>query len=80
VVRFYNKAGTLEQWIKEGKQEVKMTRLICHRFRSNDVALWLGARMKPGKPVAAVGATEEDREPAADQFAAAGWSNTRGTG
>jgi hypothetical protein len=57
-----------------------MTRLICHRFRSNDVALWLGARMKPGKPVAAVGATEEDREPAADQFAAAGWSNTRGTG
>ena len=37
VVRFYNKRGTAEQWIKEGKQAVKMTRLICHRFRSNEV-------------------------------------------
>jgi hypothetical protein len=27
VVRFYNKRGTAEQWIKEGKQAVKMTRL-----------------------------------------------------
>jgi len=35
VVRFYNKRGTAEQWIKEGKQAVKMTRLSCHRFRSN---------------------------------------------
>jgi len=33
VVRFYNKRGTAEQWIKEGKQAVKMTRLSCHRFR-----------------------------------------------
>mgnify|MGYP005840012151 CR=1 FL=1 len=41
VVRFYNKRGTAEQWIKEGKQAVKMTRLSCHRFRSNDVRLWL---------------------------------------
>src|SRR5215472_12460320 len=32
VVRFYNKRGTSEQWIKEGKQAVKMTRLSCHRF------------------------------------------------
>jgi len=41
VVRFYNKRGTAEQWIKEGKQAVKMTRLNCHRFRSNEVRLWL---------------------------------------
>jgi Transposase DDE domain group 1 len=41
VVRFYNKRGTAEQWIKEGKQVVKMTRLSCHRFRSNEVRLWL---------------------------------------
>jgi len=41
VVRFYNKRGTAEQWIKEGKQAVKMTRLRCHRFRSNEVRLWL---------------------------------------
>jgi Transposase DDE domain group 1 len=40
VVRFYNKRGTAEQWIKEGKQAVKMTRLSCHRFRSNEVRLW----------------------------------------
>jgi hypothetical protein len=41
VVRFYNKRGTAEQWIREGKQAVKMTRLSCHRFRSNEVRLWL---------------------------------------
>src|ERR1035437_104273 len=41
VVRFYNKRGTAEQWIKEGKRAVKMTRLSCHRFRANEVRLWL---------------------------------------
>ena len=41
VLRFYNKRGTAEQWIKEGKQAVKMTRLSCHRFLSNEVRLWL---------------------------------------
>jgi len=41
VVRFYNERGTAEQLIKEGKQAVKMTRLSCHRFRSNEVRLWL---------------------------------------
>jgi hypothetical protein len=41
VVRIYSKRGRAEQWIKEGKQAVKMTRLSCHRFRSNEVRLWL---------------------------------------
>jgi hypothetical protein len=41
VVRFYNKRGTAERWIKEGKQAVAMTRLSCHRFRANEVRLWL---------------------------------------
>jgi hypothetical protein len=41
VVRFYNKRGTAEQWIKEGKLAVKMTRRSCHRFRANEVRLWL---------------------------------------
>jgi hypothetical protein len=41
VVRFYNKRGTAEQWIKEGKQAVKMTRFSCQRFRSNEVRLRL---------------------------------------
>jgi hypothetical protein len=40
-VHFYNQRGNAEQWIKEGKQAVKMTRLSCHRFRSNEVRLWL---------------------------------------
>jgi DDE family transposase len=41
VVRFYNKRGTAERRIKKGKQAVKMTRLSCHRFRSNEVRLGL---------------------------------------
>jgi hypothetical protein len=41
VVRYYNKRGTAEQWIKEGKQAVKMTRLSCRLFRSNEVRLLL---------------------------------------
>ncbi len=41
VVRFYNKRGTAEQWIKEAKQAVAMTRLSCHRFRANEVRCWL---------------------------------------
>jgi hypothetical protein len=41
VVRFYNQRGTAEvaaATIKEGKQAVKMTRLSCHRFRSNELS------------------------------------------
>jgi hypothetical protein len=41
VVRFYNQRGSAEQWIEEGKHAVKMTRLSCHRFRSNEMRLWL---------------------------------------
>lgn len=41
LVRFYNKRGTAEQWIKEGKQAAKMTRLSCHRFHATEVRLWL---------------------------------------
>ena len=41
VVRFYNKRGTAEQWIKEGKQATHWTRLSCHRFRANEVRLQL---------------------------------------
>ena len=41
VVRFYNRRGTAEQWIKAGKQATHWTRLSCHRFRANDVRLHL---------------------------------------
>ena len=43
VGRFYNKRGTAEQWIKEGKQATNWTRLSCHRFRANEVRLQLAA-------------------------------------
>ena len=41
VVQFYNKRGTAEQWIKEGKQATHWTRLSCHRFRANEMRLQL---------------------------------------
>jgi len=43
VVRFYNKRGTAEQWIKEGKYAIKWTRLSCHDFKDNQVRLQLFA-------------------------------------
>jgi hypothetical protein len=41
VVHFYNKRGTAEQWIKEGKYALNWTRLSCHRFVANQVRLLL---------------------------------------
>jgi hypothetical protein len=41
VVRFYNKRGNCEQWIKEGKYALSWTRLSCTRFISNQVRLAL---------------------------------------
>jgi Transposase DDE domain group 1 len=43
VVAFYNKRGTCEQWIKEGKGEIKWTRLSCRTFAANAVRLQLHA-------------------------------------
>ena len=72
VVRFYNKRGTAEQWIKEGKQAVAMTRLSCHRFRANEVRLWLSViAYNLGQSVAAAGAADAGRHLVADQLAAA---------
>jgi DDE family transposase len=41
VVTFYNKRGTCEQWIKEGKGAIKWTRLSCRSFAANAVRLQL---------------------------------------
>jgi len=41
VVRSYNGRGTPEQWIKEGKNAVKWTRLSCHDFADDQVCLQL---------------------------------------
>ena len=43
VVKFYNGRGTAEQWIKEGKNAVKWTKLSCHDFMDNQVRLQLFA-------------------------------------
>ena len=43
VVMFYNHRGTVEQWIKEGKNAVTWIRLSCHSFKANAVRLLLHA-------------------------------------
>ena len=40
---FYNKRGTCEQWIREGKGAIKWTRLSCRSFAANAVRLQLHA-------------------------------------
>jgi hypothetical protein len=41
VTAFYNQRGTAEQWIKEGKNAVKWTRLSCRTMAANAVRLQL---------------------------------------
>ena len=56
VVKFYNGRGTAEQWIKEGKNAVKWTKLSCHDFLDNQVRLQLFAlAYKPGQLTPTVG-------------------------
>jgi len=43
VVKFYNGRGTAEQWIKEGKNAVKWTKLSCRTFKDNQTRLQLFA-------------------------------------
>ena len=43
VVAFYNQRGAAEQWIKEGKNAIKWTRLSCRTFTANAVRLQLHA-------------------------------------
>jgi Transposase DDE domain group 1 len=43
VIAFYNKRGTCEQWIKEGKGAIKWTRLSCRSFAANALRLQLHA-------------------------------------
>lgn len=41
MVRLYNARGTAEQWINEGKNAVKWTKLSCRRFKNNQARLQL---------------------------------------
>ena len=72
VVRFYNKRGTAEQWIKEGKQATHWTRLSCHRFPGERGA---PATERPGlqfgQPLAQTGAAATDQALVAHESPAA---------
>jgi hypothetical protein len=37
VVAFYNQRGTAEQWIREGKNAIRWTRLSCRSMTANAV-------------------------------------------
>ena len=43
IIAFYNRRGTCEQYIKEGKNAIKWTRLSCRSFAANAVRLQLHA-------------------------------------
>jgi hypothetical protein len=43
IIAFYNRRGTCEQYIKEGKNAIKWTRMSCRTFAANAVRLQLHA-------------------------------------
>jgi hypothetical protein len=47
VVAFYNKRGTCEQWIKEGKGAIRWMRLSCRSFAANASASCPQSRQLP---------------------------------
>ena len=81
VVRFYNKRGTAEQWIKEGKQATHWKRLSCHRFRANEVRLQLSVlAYNAGQPLAQTGSAATDQALVAHESPAAVGENWRPAG
>jgi hypothetical protein len=78
VVRFYNKRGMAEQWIKEGKQAVAMDAAFLPPLPSQPGAAVAECyRLQPWQPVAATGAAQGDRQLVADQSSAAAGENRR---
>jgi hypothetical protein len=60
VVKFYNKRGTAEQWVKEGKYALNRPRLSCHDFIDNQVRLQLFAlAYNPGNFLQTFGFTKD---------------------
>ena len=81
VVRFYNKRGTAEQWIKEGKQAVKNDTAFLSSFPLERCATGVEpAGLQLGEPVAAPGAATTNRELVADQFTATFGEDRRAIG
>ena len=72
VVRFYNKRGTAEQWIKEGKQGDALDQAVVPSLPGERSALAVEcAGLQPGQPVAAAGTATKDQELVADELTAA---------
>ena len=81
VVRFYNKRGTAEQWIKEGKQATHWTRLSCHRFPGKRGApATERPGLQPGQPLAQTGSAATDQALVAHESPAAVGENWRPAG
>jgi hypothetical protein len=62
---------------REGEQAVKMTRLSCHRFRSDEVRLWLSVIAYNLGTCGALSAAAEDRQVVTHQLAAAAGEDGR---
>ncbi len=70
VVKFYNGRGTAEQWIKEGKNAVKWTKLSCRTFKDNQSPLAVvRVGLQPGQLPAAAGLAETGATLVADDAA-----------
>ena len=77
VVKFYNGRGTAEQWIKEGKNALRWTRLSCRSFADNAVRLQLHAlAYNLGQLPAHAGAARGGRAVVADDACARSWSRS----
>src|SRR5262249_44528100 len=69
VVAFYNKRGTCEQRIKEGKGAIKWTRLSCRTFAANAVAAPAScARLQPRQFLADAGDARADQRVVTDKL------------
>ena len=80
-VRFYNKRGTAEQWIKEGKQATHWTRLSCHRFSGERSAPSTERPgLQPGQFVAQTRPAATDQALVAHESPAAAGENRRPSG
>ena len=72
VVRFYNKRGTAEQWIKEGKAGDALDKAVVPWLPGERSALAVEcAGLQPGQSLAAAGTATKDQELVADELAAA---------
>lgn len=71
VVRFYNKRGTDEQWIKEGKQATHWTLAVVSSVSGErSAAATERAGLQPGQPLAPSQPAAADQELVADESAA----------